>query len=321
MFVLGIAPLLTTLLVCLAPPGELASEADTQEADTQDERGAPAAEAEVLAQHLETKGALVPAAEAWETVLANAIDADTRGHAAFRAQKAYREAARSSGQQDLLCEAQRVVATHLERGDLGEDERHDFDGFRELIETALSEADTTCDEARLAHFLEVEVSRRAVEGEKLAAGGSPQNIPERAVDDELEARSRALVRSRAQVAPKKVAGGVLLGAGVALLGAATYGIIEDYRAAQAIIVFAPKNNTVGLTEAEIAALRAEQERARLGSRLAIGAGVSAGAALITGAVLLALPSTSRRKPKERRSLALQPSLGPLHAGLRLRGSF
>jgi len=304
------APLLATLLACLAPPGELVSETSTPDA-----RGVQAAEAEATAKRLETEeGGLVLAAEAWERAFANAIDADTRGHAAFRAQKAYREAARSTGQAKLLCDAQRVVLANLERSDLEEDERQDFDGFRGEIATALSKAETTCDEVPLAEFLAVEVSPRADDGERLADRElQPSAQPTSMSSEQHDAKSRS------QASPKKIVGGVLLGTGAALLGVATYGIIEDRRAAQAIIAFAPKNHTVGLTETEIAALRAEQDRARLGSRLAIGAGISAGAAIITGAVLLALPS--KRQPKERRALALQPSLSPLHAGFHLRGSF
>jgi len=306
MSVLAIAPLLAGLLACLAPPDEVAV----------DDRGARDAEAK--AQRLETEGALVSAAEAWESVVAEAVDPETRGHAAFRAQKAYREAARSSDEHELLCEAQRVVLTNLERADLGDDERHDFDGFREAIAAALSTTGTSCEEDPLVPFLGLEASEQATILPEPERGirpvrASPPDTSMSAPVGVSEAKTRS------QVAPQKIAGGVLLGAGAALLGAATYGIIEDYRAGQAIIVYAPKNNSVGLTEAEIAALRAEQERARLGSRLAIGAGISAGAALITSAVLLALPSTPG--PKERRKLGLQPSLSPMHAGLRLRGSF
>jgi len=312
MSVLGTAPLLACLLASLAPPSEVGSKTDVPDA-----HGAPAVEAEAIAKRLETEGALVPAAEAWEIVLEQAADADTRGHAAFRAQKAYREAARTEGQQELLCEAQRIVIENLGRGDLEDDERHDFVGFREEIAVALSASNTTCGVAPVVPLLKVDA------GEQGTSNPEPERLdtvraspPSRSATAPTSASEE---RSRSQVAPKKIAGGVLLGAGAALLGVATYGIIVDHRAADAIVAFAPKNNTVGLTESEIAELRAEADRARLGSRLAIGAGVSAGAALITGVVLLALPPT--RHPKERRAVALQPSLSPQHAGVGLRGSF
>ena len=94
------------------PPVDLRVELDIGPPDA---RRAQAAEAEASAKRLETEGALVPAAKAWERAFTNAVDADTRGHAAFRGQKAYREAARSTERDKLLCDAQRVVLTNLER--------------------------------------------------------------------------------------------------------------------------------------------------------------------------------------------------------------
>jgi len=260
------------------------------------------------AERLEAEGAFSRAGEVWE-VLSREGDRDSQILAAYMAQKAYRAA--TTEEPEELCRAHAVVAAVLMRDDLDADERADFEAFAAEIEKS-AELDELC-QASAPPFLPVGTGE----------------IPDEAADEGLtqppESRSPVETRSEPRRPGRRlqIAGAVLLGSSAGLLGLATYGLVEDYQAAREILSFAPKNASVGLTEGEIAELRAAQRRAEIGSQIAIGAGVGAGVVVLTGAVLLGVGTRRRtqRGPDSEKPLALTPEVSRNYGGLALRGRF
>jgi len=258
----------------------------------------PATTAE--AEHLEADGAFSRAGEAWEALVQEG-DHEAQILAAYRAQKAYRAAAPQ--EPDELCRAHAVVAAILERDDLTTAERADFEAFRSEVE-ASAELGELCPQAD-PPFLPI---------------GVDEIPPDLATDD-----SPAPTQTRAELRRPRglqIAGAVLLGAGAGLLGLATYGVVEDYRAAEEILAFIPKNATTGLGQPEMRELRAAQRRAEVGSQIAIGAGVGAGVVVVAGAVFLGVGSRrARRGPDSERPITLTPDVSRDYGGFALRGRF
>jgi len=259
------------------------------------------------AEELEAAGAFARAGAAWEG-LTQRGEHDSQILAAYRAQKAYRAAT----DQDpvMLCRAHAVVVSALTRDDLDGDQRADFEGFRSEIE-ASAELSELCD------------------------AGDPPFLPvgeTESPDPDVVAPELAPVETSAEPThprhprhPRRlqIAGAVLVSTGAGLLGLASYGVVEDYRAAKEILTFIPKNASVGLTEAEIGELRSAQRRAEVGSKIAIGAGVGAAVAVLMGAVLIGVGTrrARRRSDSELPHTSLTPDVGRDYGGLALRGRF
>jgi hypothetical protein len=208
----------------------------------------------------------------------------------------------------MLCRAHAVVVSALTRDDLDGDQRADFEGFRSEIEAS-------------------------AELSELCGAGDPPFLPvgeTESPDPGVVASDLALVETRAEPThlrhPRRlqIAGAVLVSTGAGLLGLASYGVVEDYRAAKEILTFIPKNASVGLTEAEIGELRSAQRRAEVGSKIAIGAGVGAAVVVLTGAVLLGVGTRRARRRSDSElplTTSLTPDVGRDYGGLALRGRF
>ena len=260
------------------------------------------------AEQLEAAGAFASAGAAWEE-LTQRGEHDSQILAAYRAQKAYRAA--TDQEPGMLCRAHAVVVSALTRDDLDGDQRADFEGFRSEIEAS----------AELSELCDV---------------GDPPFLPvgeTESPDAGVVAPDLAPVETRAEPThprhprhPRRlqIAGAVLVSTGAGLLGLASYGVVEDYRAAKEILTFIPKNASVGLTEAEIGELRSAQRRAEVGSKIAIGAGVGAAVVVLTGAVLLGVGSRRARRRSDSElplTTSLTPDVGRDYGGLALRGRF
>jgi hypothetical protein len=212
----------------------------------------------------------------------------------------------------MLCRAHAVVVSALTRDDLDGDQRADFEGFRSEIEAS-------------------------AELSELCHAGDPPFLPVGETESPSPRESGRLGRGPGIAAPEglapveprhprrlQIAGAVLVSTGAGLLGLASYGVVEDYRAAKEILTFIPKNASVGLTEAEIGELRSAQRRAEVGSKIAIGAGVGAAVVVLTGAVLLGVGTRRARRRSDSElplTTSLTPDVGRDYGGLALRGRF
>lgn len=261
------------------------------------------------AEQLEAAGAFARAGAAWEG-LAQRGEHDSQILAAYRAQKAYRAA--TEQEPVMLCRAHAVVVAVLLRDDLDGDERADFEGFRSEIEAS-------------------------AELSELCAADDPPFLPVGEAESPSPRASGRLGRGSGIAAPEElapveprhprrlqIAGAVLVSTGAGLLGLASYGVVEDYRAAKEILTFIPKNASVGLTEAEIGELRSAQRRADVGSKIAIGAGVGAAVVVLTGAVLLGVGTRRARRRSDSElplTTSLTPDVGRDYGGIALRGRF
>jgi len=116
-----------------------------------------------------------------------------------------------------------------------------------------------------------------------------------------------------------IAGGVTLGVGVTLLGAMTYGLVVDSRAAEEIRGFTRQKEAGTLTIEDWTRSQTVVDRGRAGAQLATLAGISGGLSVVTGAVLLIVGR--RRTRQQNNSLALTPSAGAGQAHITLRGRF
>jgi len=270
---------------------------------TQANASEPTEQAE--AEQLEAAGAFARAGAAWEG-LTQRGEHDSQILAAYRAQKAYRAA--TDQEPVMLCRAHAVVVAVLLRDDLDGDERADFEAFRSEIE-ASAELSELCD-AGDPPLLPVGVQESPPET-GAPVGFAPEGLAP------VETRGKPRHPRRLQIA-----GAVLLSTGAGLLALATYGVVEDYRAAKEMLPFLPKNASVGLTDAEIEELRVARRRAEVGSHIAIGAGVGAGVVVLTGAVLLGVGTRrARRRTDSEQPLALTPDVRRDYGGIALRGRF
>ncbi|MEZ4450406.1 MAG: hypothetical protein R3B09_13085 [Nannocystaceae bacterium] len=280
------------------------------------------------ADALEAAGSLADAAAIWASIFRGGDDPDKRLVAAYRAQKAWRAAARSTGDRALLCEAQALVAEAL-RLDLDAEDRGDFEVFAEAIRRELADGHATaCGRADITPPTATEVTASTttdvttLSATDTATEVTPPirhaRIPSAPQRSTLPTSTTAEDLPRHRPArPYLISGSVTLGAGAVLLGAMTVGLVQNYNAGQTIDAHADKNNTVGLSPTEIAEVEAAQRQVDPSKHLALGAGVAGGALLVTGASLLVWGRELRRSART----ALLPTLGPSHAGLSLRGRF
>lgn len=259
---------------------------------------ARAGDLEAEAQRLESESNFAAAAEVWEAIIDAAESPDEREVAAFRAQQARRIVAAATGDTGQLCRARSIVARLLERADLEEDSRRDFEGFAGEIGRTLADLGERCEPRPAGPS---PAAAAPAQGEQPAAAAIPDAEPRRT--------GKALA----------ITGGVLVGAGAALAGLMTYGIIEDNQAAEELLPYVSKNETTGLTRDEAADVAAIKHRGDSGSQLAIAAGVSGGLAIVTGVSLLIVKAVRDRG--RRSGVALHPTFDPRSAGLVLRGSF
>jgi len=116
-----------------------------------------------------------------------------------------------------------------------------------------------------------------------------------------------------------IAGGITLGVGASLLGAMTYGLVVDSRAAEEIRGFTRQKEAGTLTAEDWARSQTVVDRGRAGAQLATLAGISGGLSVVTGAVLLFVGR--RRTRRQNNSLAVTPSAGAGQAHIMLRGRF
>ena len=246
---------------------------------------------------------MAAAAELWEELIGTATTPDEREVAAYRAQQARRIVAASTGDTDHLCRARSIVARFLARADLEEDSRREFEGFAEEIGRALVDLGERCEPRPEPTPPVAEASTQGELGPEPPPAVAPISA------DRSKSTGKALA----------ISGGVLVGAGAALAGLMTYGIVEDARGAAEILRHASKNETTGLTLDEADDVAAGKRRSEFGSRVAIAAGLSGGAALVAGVTLLVVKA--RRDRARWSGVDLHPTLGPGSAGLVLRGSF
>lgn len=166
---------------------------------------APAARADAL----EAEGSLADAAAIWASLFREGDDLGERLVAAFRAQKAWRAAARASGDPAMLCEAQALVAEVL-RLELDDEDRRDFEDFADEIRVELADAGLT---SECAGAGSTTPSTDVVASPSAPATISPPPtapLPlQRALHDD---RPRAPDTAR----PYLISGGIVLGASAAL---------------------------------------------------------------------------------------------------------
>ncbi|MEZ4454639.1 MAG: hypothetical protein R3B09_34625 [Nannocystaceae bacterium] len=255
------------------------------------------------AQRLESESSFAAAAELWEELIGTATTPDEREVAAFRAQQARRIVAASTGDTGHLCRARSIVARFLARADLEEDSRRDFEGFAEEIGRALVDLGERCEPRPEPTPPVAEASTQGELGPEPPPAVAPISA------DRSKSSGKALA----------ISGGVLVGAGAALVGLMTYGITVDNRAAGELLPYVSKNEATGLTMDEAADAAAIKHRGDVGSQLAIAAGVSGGAAIVAGVTLLVVKAVRDRG--RRSGVALHPTLDPRSAGVVLRGSF
>ena len=111
----------------------------------------------------------------------------------------------------------------------------------------------------------------------------------------------------------KIAGGVTLGLGVALLGVMTYGIIAERRALSSAYKIRDAYPDCPLSPDQLADMQDLHSDAIAGRRIAIGAGIAAGVIVALGGTLLGL---ARRSGRAKRWSAT-PWWSPAGAGLTL----
>lgn len=111
----------------------------------------------------------------------------------------------------------------------------------------------------------------------------------------------------------KIAGGVTLGLGVALLGVMTYGIIAEARTRGNAAKIRESSPDCPLTPEQLAELQGLRSDAQTGRRIAIGTGIAAGVTAVLGGALLEL---ARRSTRSKRWSAA-PWWSPTGAGLSL----
>jgi len=112
----------------------------------------------------------------------------------------------------------------------------------------------------------------------------------------------------------RIAGGITLGLGVALLGVMAYGIGTETRQRRDVAAIDDKPPGCPLTPEETEALQSLRRDALLGRNLAIGAGITAGVTAALGTTLLVL---ARRSAREKRWSAA-PWWSPSAVGLNVR---
>nr|MCH9687731.1 hypothetical protein [Deltaproteobacteria bacterium] len=105
--------------------------------------------------------------------------------------------------------------------------------------------------------------------------------------------------------------GLVIGGAVCLsLGAAGVGLM-----AAGLGIGSGANDISALDPDDVDSRRSQFDRGRMGNALAIAGGVSAGVLVVTGAVLLGMGISKRRR------VALTPTLGPHGPAMVVRGRF
>ncbi len=112
----------------------------------------------------------------------------------------------------------------------------------------------------------------------------------------------------------RIAGGVTLGLGAALLGVMTYGIATEARQRAGVAAIKEKSPDCPLTEAQLEDLQRFRENALVGRRIAIGTGIAAGVTAALGTTLLVLAQRSARVKR----WSAAPWWSPTGAGLMVR---
>lgn len=111
----------------------------------------------------------------------------------------------------------------------------------------------------------------------------------------------------------KIAGGVTLGLGVALLGVMTYGIIAERHTLSSAYKIRDESPDCPLSPDQLADLRDLHSDALADRRIAIGAGIAAGVTAALGGTLLGLAGRSKRTKR----WSTAPWWSPTGAGLTL----
>ena len=112
----------------------------------------------------------------------------------------------------------------------------------------------------------------------------------------------------------KIAGGITLGLGAALLGVMTYGIATEARQRTGVAAIRERSPDCPLTEADYNNLQNYRENALTGRRVAIGTGIAAGVMTALGTTLLVLAQRSARLKR----WSAAPWWSPTDAGLMVR---
>lgn len=302
------SPLLASLLVGFA---SVSAGADAG-ADSSESPDA-AANLEKQAEALEGAGVFASAAEVWVKLLAETDELDTRTAAAYRAQNAYRTAASSDHTPESLCRALEIIDSILHEPELAARDRKGFETVLRQTEAELIvDFNETCPLKQHDSKL-LPIGHHHELGPPSPAGNDPAT-------PQLTRKQGIAV----------FAGSALVTAGVGLLALGTYGLVEDYRAAQELRSMLSKDAAVGLTEAEITHYESVRDQGWAGSDLAIRAGISGGIALISGAVVLGIVDRKTRGKRldraaqsTRRLSRIQPhlDLSPQGAGFSLRTQF
>jgi len=232
-------------------------------------------------------------------------DPQERALELFRGYQSWMDAYDADGEQSRLRAARLLLLSIVDDDELGAAVRSDA---AELLAGLEAQLETPPRDSQ---------SRVPLIGE---AGASPE--PQ---DEAVRATGAVLTPAASVDSPRVegrgllIAGGVTLGVGASLLGAMTYGLVEDFRAAAEIRDFTQQKEARTLTNAEWARSQTIVDRGRSGAQLATLAGISGGLSVVTGAVLLFVGR--RRKRSQNTPLAITPSAGAGQAHIMLRGRF
>jgi len=313
-----------------APSGASASGVGEPQARVADEE---AGEAE--ARELSRRGEFVAASRAWAAIAASTEDPQARAVAAFRGYQASVSAYEVEGDRESLCVARGLVSG------LAADAAVDL-AIREDAERRLAEIEVLLrSDPQLAGMCEgnsetdEEPGAASAKAEAAPPVG-PALLPVRSPSAEIPGRGpraasaggalddiRDSSSSSERARRLRVAGAFTATAGAALLGAMTYGLVVDARAAADLREYLTKAEEGPLTAGDWWRIEGLREEGRFATQLATATGIAGGFTLVSGvALLLAGRRLARR---EQGGLASTPRLGlgvgKGHASFTLRGRF
>jgi len=316
---------LVGLVLCVLAAGVLVSAPTRVSASSVDERTGDDEAAEAEARELSRRGEFVAASRAWAGIAASTVDPQDRAVAAFRGYQASVSAYEVEGDVASLCVARGLVSR------LAADAAVDLP-IREDAERRLAEIETMLSDPELAGMCEPEpgpdlpeadspdgpalLPVRASRSGSRGGGARAQSASGELDDDDPSSTSEQVRRFRL--------GGVFaLSSGAALLGAMTYGLVVDARAATDLREYLSKAENGSLTAADWWRVEGLREEGQSATQLAMLTGIAGGLAVVSGvAVLLAGRRLDRR---DRQAMAFIPGVGfgvgKGHAALTLRGRF
>jgi len=299
-----------------------------------DERRGDDAAAEAEARELSRLGEFVAASRAWAAIAASSEDPQTRAVAAFRGYQASVSAYEAEGDVASLCVARGLVSG------LAADAEVDLP-IREDAERRLAEIEGLLSDGELAGTCEVEpLPQPPADPSPLEADPpvGPALLPVRTPSAEPPGRGagassatgdfddvRDPSASSEQVRRFRVAGVFTVTAGAALLGAMTYGLVVDARAAADLREYQSKAEQGALSAADWWRIEGLRSEGRSATQLATATGIVGGVALVSGVALLL---AGRRLDRRGRGVfASSPTprvgfgVGKGNASLMLRGRF